>query len=214
MTNSPQRSLTSLIAECRPPTALPRTRIVGIDGVAGAGKGQLAAAMQSIDSSIGVIHMDDFHRGLEPVTPSPVSDEVGAQIDWRRVIEEVVTPLYHGNPGRYRPFDWDSQSLGDEVIVPSASLVLLEGVYATRKEIAGLLDLRIWVETPLDVAIERAIARDGEASREWLFTHWLADQQRYLDEHRPEATADIVIDGAIGEQLYPGGQYARVRALR
>ena len=203
--------LIALIDDCRHRARLSGTAVVGIDGCGGSGKSTLADAMRRLDPSIAIVPMDDFYRRLQPTTPPAFPDEVGAQIDWRRLVRQVLEPLARGEPGRYQRFDWNSQALAEWHKVPPGVLVLIEGVYATRSALAPLLDLRIWVETPRDVSAERGIARDGELSRDWWLTHWLADERRYVAHERPARTADVIVDGTDGRRHYAAGQYARVR---
>jgi uridine kinase len=203
--------LAALIDECRRAARPSGTAIVGIDGIGGSGKSTLANAMRRLESTIVIVQMDDFYRGLEPEIQPEVPDEPGAQIDWRRLVRQVLEPLDREEAGRYQRFDWDAQELAKWHNVPAGTLVLLEGVYATREELAPLLDLRIWVETPREASAERGIARDGEQSRDWWLTQWLADERRYVAQERPADAADIVVDGTDGRLIYERGEYVRLR---
>jgi uridine kinase len=201
------KPLASLI-QVQPTSASP-VALVGIDGPGGAGKSSLCAALAALDSRITIVHMDDFF--VPPDQRTPPVDEVGRQIDWRRVIEQVVAPLANGKRGRYQRFDWDSQALEEWHDVPATGIVLLDGVYSTREEIAPFLDQRTWVSVARDLGIERGIDRDGEESRDWWYTDWLEDEDRYILTERPEDLADVVIDGTNGQEHYDRGEFLRLR---
>ena len=64
--------------------------------------------------------------------------------------------------------------------VEPARLIILEGVYAARPELADLVDLRLLVRVPDTVRIARLLAREGEIgtwetqwheAEEWYFAH-------------------------------------------
>ena len=210
MTTPPKLSpLVSLVNFCLQAHV---TTVIAIDGIGGSGKSTLARAMQEIDPSFFIVPLDDFYRGLALKTPLEHPDEVGSQIDWRRLVDQVLIPLNRDEPGRYQRFDWDTQALAEWHDVPIDVPVLIEGVYSARKELTDYLDIRIWVETPADISLERGITRDGEPSREWWLNHWLEDERRYAAErHADPLYADIVIDGTDGQTHYANGQYARLR---
>ena len=198
-------SLRSLLDAC---LAVPRpqsTTLVGIDGRGGAGKSSLADALAALDSAVTVVRMDDFY------TPEPRRDEIGASIDWRRVIEQVVGPLTRERPGRYQRFDWDDHRLEEWHDVAVGGIVILDGVYSTRRELAGYLSYRIWVEVPRAVGMERGIARDGETSRPWWENEWMPDEDRYVEDQRPADSADLIVDGSTGVPPFENGQDLRFR---
>jgi uridine kinase len=187
----------------------PTTTIVGIDGPAGAGKSSLCSALAAIDSAIAIVHMDDFF--VPPTLRVAPDEEVGRQIDWRLVINQVVALLANGLPGHYQRFDWATYALQEWHDVPTGGIVLLDGVYSTREEISPFLAQRIWVTVPRDLGLQRGIDRDGEKSRDWWMTDWVEDEDRYILMDRPEDLADVVIDGTRGLEHFQRGEYVRVR---
>jgi hypothetical protein len=65
---------------------------------------------------------------------------------------------------------------------------LLEGVGASREELADLLDVRVWVQTDratIDRRNDRRGADDG----------WLAEELPWLAVRRPWEHADLIVDG-------------------
>ena len=202
-------SLSSLINEWHLSSTSRGSTIVGVDGPAGAGKSSLCAALVSIDPSITIVPMDDFF--LPPGLRRAPASEAGRQIDWRRVLNQVIIPLTHRNAVRYQRFDWQSHTLKEWHSVPAGGIVLLDGVYSTREELVPFLAQRMWIHVPGNLGLKRGIERDGEASRAWWMADWVEDEDRYILAHRPEDLADIVINGANGQEHYLRGQYDRLR---
>lgn len=181
------------------------TTLVGIDGRGGAGKSTLATALARLDPRVSIIHIDDFY------SPLANHNEMGAAINWHRVIEQVLSLLRQDQPARYQRFDWETQRLKEWHNVPVGGIVILEGLYSIRRELAEYLSYRIWVEIPRDVGMERGIARDGKGSRSWWLNEWIPDEDRYIDEERPAEGALLIVDGStIGLALLEKGQYLQV----
>ena len=82
--------------------------------------------------------------------------------------------------------------------VPEGGVLLVDGVFLQRPELADAWDLVVWLDVPDEVRIARMAARDGTVAD---VTE--PDQQRYLDAQRvyrntcdPVASADVVVDNA------------------
>jgi len=57
--------------------------------------------------------------------------------------------------------------------------------------------LRIWVEAPAPLRLERGIARDGEALRaEWQ--RWMVVETDHFAREGTRARADVLVDGTAG----------------
>ncbi len=145
-------------------------RIVGIDGPAGSGKSTLAAAIAEATGA-PIVGIDDF-VGWTDLDPR-------GKTWWPRLEAEVLGPFLAGASIAYHRRDWhgDPEGIGvlpsPTVIATPGPLLILEGVSVTRRAIAGRLAVRVWVEAPWNVRLERGLARDGEAMRE----HWLVWQE-------------------------------------
>ncbi|WP_432207166.1 uridine kinase family protein [Bacillus albus] len=174
--------------------------IIGIDGCGGAGKSTLANKIQSDFSTVTVVHMDDFYLpSAKIVNEHPTNKSIGADFDWKRLLQEVLDPISNGLEGRYKRYDWEKDSLVGSYIVPASGIVIIEGVYATRQELAGMYDLKIWVNCPRETRIKRGIARDGEAARDMWENNWMVAEDMYVESHKPHEFADFIIDGTNNE---------------
>lgn len=55
--------------------------------------------------------------------------------------------------------------------------------------------VRVWVEAPYEVRLERGIARDGEAARATWVDVWMPAEDRYVATDDPVPSAHIIVDG-------------------
>jgi cytidylate kinase len=57
------------------------------------------------------------------------------------------------------------------------------------------LDVRVWVDAPAAVRLERGVARDGEASRSTWTDVWMPNEDAYVERDDPISCAHLVVDG-------------------
>lgn len=176
-------------------------RIVGIDGCGGAGKTTFAARLtDALGDAAPVIHTDDFASHDMPTEW------------WPRMLQLVIEPLLRGEPASYRPYDWDARRFADHAItVEPQAVVLIEGVGATRAAWRDDLALRIWVDCPRDLRLQRGIDRDGEELRDfWL--DWMRAEDDYVAAEHPYEYADVIVDGATNAPD-PENQYVAMTSF-
>ena len=176
-------------------------RLAGVDGCGGAGKSTFAGRLSRAIDNAPVIHTDDFASHDVPIEW------------WPRMLQLVVEPLLRGEPASYRPYDWDARRFADTTItVEPRSVVIIEGVGATRRAWRDRLALRVWVDCPRDLRLRRGIERDGEELRDyWL--EWMRAEDEYVAAEQPYAYADVIVDGAAQAQD-PEAEYVVLEGLR
>lgn len=174
--------------------------IIGIDGCGGAGKSTLANKIKNKFSTVTIVHMDDFYLpSAQIINEHPTNKSIGADFDWKRLLQEVLDPISKGVEGCYKRYDWETDSLEESHTVPTNGIVIIEGVYATRQELAEMYDLKIWVNCPRETRIKRGITRDGEAARDMWENNWMIAEDMYVESHKPHEFADFIIDGTNNE---------------
>lgn len=182
------------------PVEVSRPRIVGIDGGGGAGKSTLARRLADAADDAACVQIDDFYR------PEPDDSDLRREpcwfFDWRRVRDEVLVPASRGERAVFRPYDWDEDALSkDEVCVEADGVVILEGISALRRELRDWNDFGIWVDAPADLRLQRGLERDGQAARTQWVDHWMPEEERYFEAHRPKEFADVVVSGGFRESV-------------
>jgi uridine kinase len=172
--------------------------LVGIDGSGGSGKSTLARAIHALLPGSVIIQMDDFYRpsSERQAMALLLSKAIGADFDWERVRQQVLEPLRQGTNGRYQRYDWNRDTLAEWHDVPLESVVLVEGTYSTRRELASFYDYRIFVDCPREVRLARGLQRDGEGARHLWENEWMPAEELYVEKHSPFRTADLRIDGS------------------
>ena len=176
-----------------------RPLLVAVDGRSASGKSTLSAALATALGGAPVIHTDDlcWH---EPM------------FAWEHLLREVLTLLRRDGALDFVPPAWRTRGRSGSITVPPARpVVLVEGVGSSHREVADLLDVRIWVQSDDSLAERRGIARDvaegtngdaAEAERFWF--EWIAAERRFLASDRPWERADLVVCGTPAEPPPPG----------
>jgi uridine kinase len=158
------------------------TKVVAIDGHGAAGKSTLARRLARKLGGATIVPTDDFASWDNPIDW------------WPQLVEQVLKPLSEGRVAHYRRYDWEARRLAEWVDVVPAGYVVLEGVSASRQAFRPFLAFTVWVDAPSDVRLRRGLERDGEDARaRWI--EWMAAEDRYVEQERPDRHADMVIDG-------------------
>jgi hypothetical protein len=109
----------------------------------------------------------------------------------------VLEPIHRGQAVAFRPPAWDERGRPGAIELPAdASLVIVEGVGASRREIAHLLDAAVWVQSDLG-AIERRNAARVAASETSasVVARWMQEEFAFVAEQRPWERALAVVAG-------------------
>lgn len=168
------------------------TRLVAVDGFGGSGKSTLAQKLVALDPSIKVVGLDNF-----PYLPEEHPyHHTGAQtrVNLQRLEKEVLIPLAEGKRARFQnTFWWPTDQKLEWFAIEPGGIVLVEGCYSFHKDIRHYYDLSIWVDCAPDEAMERAIARDGDAARlHWEHAH-APNGERYVAAQKPEKYVDLIV---------------------
>jgi hypothetical protein len=165
------------------PARLGAVRLVAIDGPSGAGKSTVAHELAA-ELGAALVPTDHFATWTDPVSW------------WPRLVDGVLTPLARGEAGRYRRMDWSGGSprLGEWVDVPVPEVLIVEGVSSGRRSVRAAVSVLVWVELASAAArLERAVARDGAASRP-DFVRWQAFERGWFAVDGTKAAADVVVE--------------------
>jgi uridine kinase len=172
---------------------------VALDGRSGVGKSTLAA---EVAARLGgsVIDGDDFYVGgtaahWDGLSPIERARQV---IDWRRQ-RLVLETLALGRTASWLPYDWqiDNGSLASQPLTcPASPIVILEGAYSARPELADLFDLRVLLQADAAVRRERLEQRDGVLYHEDWCGRWLDSEDHYFGTVMPPEAFDLVLESA------------------
>lgn len=169
--------------------------VIAVDGHSAAGKSTFAErAAAHLDASL--LHGDDFYRVMDEAEREQLTPVEGCSqyYDWQRLREEALGVLRSGSSATYRPYDWDRNELAvdRDVTIPACRVVVVEGLFVARPELADLVDLAVLVDTPGELRWQRQLER-ADASEAWL-QRWEQAERFFFSEVRPPSTFDIIID--------------------
>jgi uridine kinase len=177
---------------------VPAPVLVALDGRSAAGKSTLAQQVAARTAAL-VIDGDDFYRGGDDTfwrARNP-AEKVDLVIDWRRQ-RILLTTLGRCEPARWQPYDWEADDgrQGAEVHVGPAPVVILEGAYSARPELADLFALRVLLDVPRATRRERLLRREGERYRAEWEARWGQAEDLYFEQLMPRGSFDLVLRGA------------------
>lgn len=170
---------------------LPITLIV-VDGHGGSGKSTLAE-MLAKQLNAEIIHTDDFAGWDNPLNW------------WPLIIERVFEPIMNGEKTLSYPRSkwWETHNPEPVVNQPVTPIMILEGVSSLRKEFRPYISYGIFVDTPLEVCLERGFERDkgqdGKSDEEikQMWKQWYEKEEVYIKSDNPKAFADLIVDGTM-----------------
>lgn len=170
--------------------------LVALDGRSAAGKSTLAAMVAPVVGA-AVVDGDDFYSGGTAGTWDAMSaaEKAGHCIDWRRQ-RPVLEKLGRGEAASWHPYDWeaDDGSLADlPVTCDPAPVIILDGAYSARPELADLFHLRVLLDAPAALREKRLMQREGEGHRVDWNRRWDDAEQWYFVEVMPPMSFDLVV---------------------
>jgi uridine kinase len=172
--------------------------VIALDGRSGAGKSTLA---RSIAQAVGGanINVDDFSTGEVKGDPRAIEAIVADAIDWRRLRAEALEPLLAGRSAAWHPFDFAARKGLDTRVVTCApaSVIILDGLYSARPELADLIGLRVLVESPAQIRAQRLVAREGAGFMRIWQSIWDAREEYYFSVLRPRESFDLIVNSDI-----------------
>jgi len=179
-----------LLADARKPLTGP-TLFISIDGHGGSGKSTLA---KSLAPHLGatVIHTDDFASIDNPRDWGP------------RLVQAVFLPVESGETklSYERSKCWSGHEPEPVIDQPVSEIMIIEGVGSSQLAFRKYIGMSIFVDTPVDICLQRGIARDLDAKAgsemeiATLWKEWIQEEKIYFENDDPKNYAEIVVDGA------------------
>lgn len=164
--------------------------LIAVDGHGGSGKSTLANLLAD-KLQAQIIHTDDFAGWDNPLNW------------WPLVIERVFEPIKNGEKLLNYPRSkwWETHNPEPVVNQPVTPIMILEGVSALRKEFRPYISYGIFVDTPLEVCLQRGFERDkgqdvkSDEEIKQMWEKWYKDEEAYIERDNPKTFADLVVNG-------------------
>lgn len=174
-----------------PPSCGP-VRLIGVDGHAGSGKSTFAGELAATLGGAPVLRLDDIAS----------HDEL---FGWTgRLLTQVIEPFSRGETAHYAPYDWHTRRFGPPRALPTAPVVLVEGVGAGRRALRPHLARLLWMELPREESWSRGRARDGEEQREFWDGWERAERAHFADDPSRPFAHLLVRQREQGYEVVPG----------
>lgn len=130
-------------------------------------------------------------------------------IDWRRLRRLALEPLRAGQPAIWHPFDFaggeredGSYAISSEAVRRDpAPVIILDGAYSSRPELATLVDCAILVEASANTRRERLAVREASDSLDAWHRRWDAAEDYFFTQVRPRASFYVVVDSVESRVL-------------
>ena len=116
----------------------------------------------------------------------------------------VLEPLQKNEDYIYKTkvFDQpsDTEMVSDDFKADIDSIIIIDGVFLFKKDLANYWDLKVLLETADEILIERGAVRDTKRigsyleARKTYINRYIASQTLYYHEEHPEKSADIIIN--------------------
>lgn len=164
--------------------------ILAIDGRCASGKTTLAMELsQSLNCN--VVHMDDFYLPFALRTPERMA-KPGGNIEFERLISEIIEPLLAGRDAVYRPYACHDDKFFPSVMLNAAKSTIIEGSYSCHPCLADTLSIKVFMDIAPDKQLSR-IARRDPGHVEAFRTMWIPREEFYFAECAVRERCDIVL---------------------
>jgi uridine kinase len=199
-------SVSQLVELATVPPRCGDTRVILIDGRAGAGKStlanRLAVALGGIASAgagtympdaplafsapIQMVHGDDLYEGWDGLA---TLDQV--------LLGRVLEPLAAGGDAEFQMWDWVRNEGTHTIPVPQRPWLIIEGVGVGLPRARELAVMTVFVDAPWDVRLQRGVDRDHMAYEDVVerWSAWEAQESALHESNGTRAAADVIIDG-------------------
>jgi len=184
---------------------------VGISGITASGKttlaNELAVELQTRKKNVIRTSIDHFHN------PKCIRYRQGKESalgyyqdahDYESFKQKLLIPLGPGGTFHYQTASLElatDQYVKPDMQVASKDMILIvDGTFLFKKQLCDLYDFKIFVDTDFELARQRGAKREEQAfgsyekSEAMFIKRYHAASKIYIDEHKPQFRADVVIN--------------------
>lgn len=181
-----------------------RPIVVALDGGSGAGKSTLASMIEQ-DTDTALIPLDDFFAANIPENKwdeFTVEEKLMFVFDWHRLRSDAIGPLLNAKPARWYAFDFQSGLRADGTYGMEskpkerspAPVILIDGAYSSSSPLAGVVDMAILIDVPVEERHARLVAREDPDFLKIWHQRWDEVEAHYFEQVRPRSSFDIVVE--------------------
>jgi uridine kinase len=181
------------------PEATARPILIGISGPSGAGKSWFANKLATLaNGAIATISLDSFYKERDQVEHLPYRHDDPASIDFEGAFECIVKLKANQEADVPEYCYASSTKIGEKRLIPLPIIVIEGHLLFLHKPILRHLDLKVWIDTDLDIALSRRIERDlkeRESETRATIARWRKDVMPAFNHHlrSRRSDADMIV---------------------
>ena len=135
--------------------------------------------------------MDDFFLPMKQRT-SVKMEQLGGNIDFQRLLDEILIPLKEGKKAVYRPYDCHNNQYLEAKKVDSDLITIIEGSYSYHPKLRGFYKLCIFMDISKELQIERLKIRNPMKLNDFK-NIWIPREERYFDICKIRENCDLAL---------------------
>jgi uridine kinase len=122
----------------------------------------------------------------------------GLCIDWRRLRKEALEPLVAGKDASWHPHDFETGAIQapHTKTAKAAKIIVLDGVYSGRPELADPVDLTVFVNLEDKERRARLVERESKDYVEEWMQRWSDAEEYYFASTRTKESFDLVVQNS------------------
>jgi uridine kinase len=172
--------------------------VIVISGFGGAGKSSFSNIL-SKSLNAPIISIDSFFKDRTMQDYS-----FWNILDYDRFKNEILIPFTQNqNPIHYGHFDYMANKIGEIKELKHDGRLIIEGVGLFRPELLQYFSYKIWIDCPMDEAINRGKTRDrneyDNPQDEFWDGIWRKNDLECFEAYNPKDIADAIIDNSKRE---------------
>ena len=180
--------------------------IIGVNGVDCSGKTTFAWDLETYLKNRGyptqIIAIDDFHnpKSVRYSGEDQAYNYFFKSFNVEMLAEKLFKPIRENGKVitklKLLNVENDKYEIIRRYKVTPETIVITEGVFLFRKELALFIDYKVYLDIPFEESKRRAVIRDAAASLQKYETKYHPAQIKYIEQYAPAAQADIVIENS------------------
>ncbi len=183
-------------------------RIIGIDGLGGAGKStiseKVADQLRAENVPVTLLHIDDFIHPRSVRYRDDIPEwQCYYNLQWKyEPLKELLDSLRREVSYNGRVMLYDKQNdayVPAEIQIPQNGIVIVEGVFLQRPELEGWFDMTVYLHVPEEIRLQRVVCRDhyigdAQAIADKYERRYLPAERYYTAHCKPKEKADFVME--------------------
>ncbi len=165
-------------------------KIIAIDGRCTSGKTTFSNYL-----SKNVVHIDDFYLPFKKRTKE-IMDTLGGNIDFDRLINEILKPYKDGKKVVYRKYNPHQDKYIETIILDNNQNLILEGSYSHHPKLSEYIDYKIFITIDTQTQRKRILKRNPNNANDF-FNIWIKREEDYFNKLNIKESADLVMERTI-----------------